>query len=42
VISIDIYCDVLLEAYSLDVLVYVFGIWLSYILGHVDDELIRW
>ena len=39
--SIDISYDVLLEAYLLDVLVYVFGIWLSYILGHVVDELMR-
>jgi hypothetical protein len=31
--SIDISCDVFLEAYLLDVLVYVFVIWLSYILG---------
>jgi hypothetical protein len=40
--SIDTSCDVLLEAYLLDVLVYVFGICLSYILGHVVDELMRW
>jgi hypothetical protein len=38
--SIDISCDVLLEAYLLDVLVYVFGIRLSFILGHVVDEFI--
>jgi hypothetical protein len=35
-------CDVLLEKYLSYVLVYVFGIWLSYILGHVVDELRRW
>jgi hypothetical protein len=40
--SIDISHDVFLEAYLLDVLVYVFGIWLSYILGYVVDELMRW
>jgi hypothetical protein len=36
--SIDISRDVLLE----DVLVNLFGMWLSYILGHVVDELMRW
>jgi hypothetical protein len=40
--SIDISYDVLLEAYLLDVLVHAFGMWLSYILGHVVDELMRW
>jgi hypothetical protein len=39
--SIDISYDVLLEAYLLDVLVHSFGMWLSYILGHVVDELKR-
>jgi hypothetical protein len=39
---IDISCDVLLEAYLLDILVHSFGIWMSYILGHVVDELIKW
>jgi hypothetical protein len=39
VISID---DVLLEAYLLDILVHSFGIWLSYILGHVVNELMSW
>ena len=38
--SLDIPYDVLLEAYLLDILVHAFGIWLSYILGHVVDELI--
>jgi hypothetical protein len=33
--------DVLLEAYLLDVLVHEFGMWLSYISGHVVDKLIR-
>jgi hypothetical protein len=42
VTSIDVSCDVLLESYLLDVLLYVFGIQLSYILGHVVDELMRW
>ena len=40
--SIDISYDVLLEAYLLDILVYAFGIWLSYILGRVVDDLLRW
>ena len=40
--SIDISYDVLLETYFLDVLVHAFGMWLSDILGHVFDELIRW
>jgi hypothetical protein len=40
--SIDISDDVLLEAYLLDIFVHAFGIWLSYILGHVVDELMRW
>jgi len=40
--SIDISYDVLLEAYVLDVLVHAFGTWLSYTLGHVVDELMRW
>jgi len=40
--SIDISYDVLLEAYLLDILVHAFGMWLSYILGHVVDELMRW
>ena len=40
--SIDISYDVLLEAYLLYVLVHAFGLWLSYILGHVVDELMRW
>ena len=39
---IDISCDVLLEAYLLDILVHAFGIWLSYILGHVVDEMMKW
>jgi hypothetical protein len=39
--SIDIYYDVLLEAYLLDTLVHAFGMWLSYILGHVVDELMK-
>ena len=39
--SIDISYDVLLEAYLLDVSVHVFGMWLSYILGHVVDEFMR-
>ena len=39
---IDISCDVLLEAYLLDILVHSFGIWMSYILGHVVDELMKW
>jgi hypothetical protein len=37
---IDIYYDVLLESYFLDILVYAFGIWMSYILGHVVDEVV--
>jgi hypothetical protein len=40
--SIDIYYDVLLEEYLVDVLVHEFGMWLSYILGHVVDEFMRW
>jgi hypothetical protein len=40
--SIDIYYDVLLEAYLLDTLVHAFGMWLRYILGHAVDELMRW
>jgi hypothetical protein len=40
--SIDISCDVSLEAYFLDILVHAFGMWLNYILGHVVDELMRW
>jgi hypothetical protein len=40
--SIDISYDVLLEAYLLDVFVNAFGMWLSYIFGHVVDELMRW
>ena len=36
---IDISYDVLLEAYLLDNMVYAFGIWLDYILGHVVGEL---
>jgi hypothetical protein len=40
--SIDIYYDVLLEAYLLDFLVDSFGMWLSYISGHVFDDLMRW
>jgi hypothetical protein len=40
--SIDISYDVFLEAYLLDVLVHAFDMWLSYILGHVVDELMRW
>jgi hypothetical protein len=39
---IDISYDVLLEAYLLDILVHAFGIWMSYILGHVVDELMKW
>jgi hypothetical protein len=42
VISIDISYDVLLEVYFLDVLVHEFDMWLSYVLGHVVDELMRW
>jgi hypothetical protein len=38
---IDISCDVLLEAYLLDILVHAFGIWMGYILGHVVGELMR-
>jgi hypothetical protein len=38
---IDIYYDVLLEAYLMDILVHAFGIWLDYILGHVVGELMR-
>ena len=40
--SIDISYDVLLEEYLLDILVHAFDMWLSYILGHVVDELMRW
>ena len=40
--SIDISYDVLLEKYFLDVLVHAFGMWLSYILGHVVYDLMRW
>ena len=39
--SIDISYDALLEAYLLDVLLHEFGMWLSYILGHAVDELMR-
>jgi hypothetical protein len=28
--------------YLLDILVHAFGMWLSYIVGHVVDELMRW
>jgi hypothetical protein len=38
--SIDISYDVLLEAYLLDVLMHAFGMWFSYILKHVVDEVI--
>jgi hypothetical protein len=40
--SIDISCDLLLEAHLLDILVHEFSIWLRYILGHVVDELMSW
>jgi hypothetical protein len=40
--SIHISYDVLLEENLLDVFVHAFGMWLSYILGHVVDELMRW
>jgi hypothetical protein len=39
---IDISYDVLLEAYLLENLVHAFSMWLSYILGHVIDELMKW
>jgi hypothetical protein len=39
--SIDIFCDVSLEVYLLDILVHPFGMCLRYILGHVVDELMR-
>jgi hypothetical protein len=35
---IDIYYDVLLEAYLLDNFVHAFGIWMGYILGHIVGE----
>jgi hypothetical protein len=40
--SIAIYYNVFLEAYLLDAFVHAFSMWLSYILGHVVDELMRW
>jgi hypothetical protein len=39
--SSDISCDVLLEAYFLDIFLHTFGMWLGNILGHVVDELMR-
>ena len=38
---IDISCDVLLEAYLLDILMHAFGIWLDCIVGFVVGELMR-
>jgi hypothetical protein len=38
---IDIYYDVLLESYLMDILVHAFCIWLDCILGHVVCELMR-
>jgi hypothetical protein len=39
---IHISYDALLEEYLLDVLVHAFDMWLSYILRHVVDDLMRW